>query len=43
MITVTAKAKRVTPPKNEAAPINEKTPGSIQAQYPKSSLWTPNM
>ena len=32
MITVTAKASLVTPPKNEAAPINENTPGSIQAQ-----------
>ena len=32
IITVTANVSLVTPPKNDAAPIREKTPGSIHAQ-----------
>ena len=43
MMTVTASASLVTPPKNDAAPISANAPGSIHAQYPKSSLCTPNI
>lgn len=43
IMTVSDIVRRDTPPKNEAAPIRAKAPGSTQAQYESGSVWSPHI